>query len=423
MNKLSIFFIGGILGSIAGWMLGYLKLPYIEKNHSFFLGFLSCIVLVTAFLLIVYLSRNKVIIDSSQISKQKEKGSNITKGSWLIISALIAIGSGLLSFTIFRIEKLNTKQQEEINQSIKTQDKIMASTRKSNATILINDLANKIEIQLDNSPKRQLSHEIIDRIKALNYSFSPFNVQNGIGDSLYQYSPERGQLLLILATLGLDSFAFSEIKSSVEFQGADLEGADLRKVDLSGIDLRDANLDNADLSGANLTDSNLEKATIRKADLNNAILTEANLQNSNLEWSNLDKVKARSTLFEGAYLDNASFRSADLQKTNLSWTSMRYVILSDANLENANLTAAVLIRANLTNAKLTNSIMSSAEMNEAILHKTDLRGAKLINVKVNTADWLLKLSEWDIYGNKNIQESYFVAQDPNPTYTFRLQAK
>ena len=35
--------IGGILGGLVGWILGALRLPYVDKSHSFLLGFITCL--------------------------------------------------------------------------------------------------------------------------------------------------------------------------------------------------------------------------------------------------------------------------------------------------------------------------------------------------------------------------------------------
>ena len=45
--------IGLVFGIMIGWALGFLRLPYIEKNFSFLLGFIAALVFVSLLLLLL----------------------------------------------------------------------------------------------------------------------------------------------------------------------------------------------------------------------------------------------------------------------------------------------------------------------------------------------------------------------------------
>jgi uncharacterized protein YjbI with pentapeptide repeats len=108
------------------------------------------------------------------------------------------------------------------------------------------------------------------------------------------------------ATAGSDPL--SQLLSTRQCVGCNLQGVDLERADLRGVNLSNANLTGADLEKADLSDANLSGANLTNADLEEANLTGANLQNANLtradlEDANLTNANVTGANFTGADLD------------------------------------------------------------------------------------------------------------------------
>ena len=55
--------IGLVFGIMIGWALGFLRLPYIEKNFSFLLGFIAALVLVSLLLVLLNVWNQNLLFD------------------------------------------------------------------------------------------------------------------------------------------------------------------------------------------------------------------------------------------------------------------------------------------------------------------------------------------------------------------------
>ncbi len=167
----------------------------------------------------------------------------------LILGALMG---GILGFGITRQNELLKAQIQYQARSIEQQSELIESVKKGSLVFLMSHILDKVDEELTNHPRRTLSKETIARIAALNTAFQPYAYVKGDSLSVKKLSPERGQLLLVLSIMNMDSSSFDTIKAKTSFAGADLRGANLNGANLSGVDLRDANLKEADLRGANL---------------------------------------------------------------------------------------------------------------------------------------------------------------------------
>lgn len=139
------------------------------------------------------------------------------------------------------------------------------------------------------------------------------------------YSPQRGQLLLLLLAQGMD---FAEVSPPLNFARSDLtgtptsffdqgdlvelewlRGANLGTIDLSRSNLFKISVDqltfSGSLSGANLRGSVFTKANFSHADLSEAVFADANLTGSIFSGSNLRKVE-----IGGAQVSSAVFTGA-----------------------------------------------------------------------------------------------------------------
>lgn len=410
------------LSAILGWTLGFLRLPFLEKNFSFLLGFIACLALVLLGLLIGSVWEKNNFLPYL-FSKNSDTPNTFTKNTFLAIFtlSLIIVGGFASSFLFFQQTKFSKIQAEQQHKKLAEQFELEATTRKSNSLILMNSLFDKIEEELKSHPKRMLSDEIIERIAALNYSFEPYQYFDGEKFSEKKWSRERGQLLLSLAKMKIDTNSFNQIKSKVSFLGADLKNANLAGADLSNTDLREANFDHANLVGANLSKANLEKASMQKANLSKANLQKANLKDADLNWADFHLAKLNQAAFYSANMANAKLRNADLTEADLSWANLKNTFFNDANLTRAKFFEADLRRTNLSNAILIETILTSANLGESTFNKANLTDAQISNMKTSDKDWLEKLAEWKVIGAKEIQKKHTVKKDPSPHYQYRLQ--
>lgn len=271
-------------------------------------------------------------------------------------------------------------------------------------------LAN-VSKELGETQERKLSDETIEQIAALSYSFLSHTYLDHDGVPADARSPERGQLLMLLTTMHIDTGSLKKIMTKTSFAGAllrdaVLEGKNLAGVNLQGADLQDANLKNANLNGANLSFANLWGA-----DLHQAQLTATNLKRADLSWSILNEANAGAS-----DLREANLTSAQLRKTNLRGAILKWADLNGAFLDEADLTGADMFRSNLVRTQMTGTILNTANMSltnmsEASVTNADLTGATLSDAVVSDKNWLAHLAEWQVTGANEIQIEYKLEEE------------
>lgn len=147
------------------------------------------------------------------------------------------------------------------------------ASRRSALVVLMSNIMDKVDTEIESQQKGlsfkqkekrkyKLSQSLIGQIAALSYSFKPYRYMEGGSLIEKPLSPERGQLLITLTLLPLDTATLKKIYQSATFQWADLQDADLEKADLRGVILSSANLREVNLSGANLSGANLSEADL-----------------------------------------------------------------------------------------------------------------------------------------------------------------
>jgi uncharacterized protein YjbI with pentapeptide repeats len=254
----------------------------------------------------------------------------------------IFVSLGGITGTILLMNQ--NKLLESQNGLIKQQMLLDEAGRRSALVVLMSNIMDKVDDEIKeqrdillkkgisksdvNTMKFSLSQSLIGQIAALSHSFKPYRFLDAdtlIGKPL---SPERGQLLITLTLLPLDTSTLKKIYSSATFERADLQNAVLVGAYLSGAYLYDAYLSHAiliranlseaylheaDLSWANLSRANLSKAMLREADLTFTNLYEANLSEANLWYANFHAVNLRE-----ANLSGADLYEADLWESGLT---------------------------------------------------------------------------------------------------------
>jgi uncharacterized protein YjbI with pentapeptide repeats len=404
--------IGLVFGMLIGWALGFLRLPYLEKNSSFLVGILSAWVLVSLVILVLYAWNRDFLLGLIGKAAAHEDPQSKRRQMFIRIIATIILALGCigLGMTIY-------SQNKSFNQQIQKQDRhlqeMAAQTeamKKIDPEPLMRSMLFDVGEELKRNPGRSLRDTTISRIAALSVIFKPFRYFEGDSLSPNAYSPGRGQLLQALVWMKIDSGSFARIKRKTLFAGADLDGMDLKGVDLSGINLRNANLRSTDLSGANLKGADLTDANLWAVKLNHADLSNAVLKRADLSWAQLNEATLISTDLNGANLSNAQLVMANLNAATFLYSNSGGALFNKATLTNARFFGADLSKANLNQANLRDTDLRSINFSQA-----DLVGVQLDHAMVEI-DWLDKLKAYQPTGLKELLEQYKVENDSFDTW-------
>lgn len=243
-----------------------------------------------------------------------------------ILGMFVAIG-GLTGTLLLMNQNALLKSQ---NDMISLQMQLEEANRRSSLIVFLTNIIDKMEREIAeqqkglseearNKKQYKLSESLIIQIATLSRSFKPYKFLEDSTLIKKPISPERGQLLINLMSLPLDSATLKKIFQRGSFESADLRnvmfidanlsGADLRKADLRGSDLSEANLSLSLLTDAVMTGIDFRRTNLTWADLNGADLSGANLARADLSNS-----KAVHTLFTGADVKRARFYDATLSQ-------------------------------------------------------------------------------------------------------------
>ena len=395
--------IGWVFGVIIGWVLGFLRLPYIEKNYSFLLGFIAALVFVSLLLLLLA-TRNKDFLHGLIGKKTAINTAHRTRTYtivWTILVGIVVLG-GVVVYNNNRSLHLQIQAQKNKIHDIAA---LAGAVQKNDLKPLLSSLLEDIGEELKRSPRRTLSDTTFDRIAALSLAFKPYSMI--IGDSLskQESSPERGQLLQALILMRIDTGAFGRVKRNTSFAWADLRGANLKGLDLSGINLEHANLESAEMSGINLKGADLKAANLWGANLNQANLRNADLKRADLRWAQLNEASLPLANLSGANLSNAQLMKADLTDATAEWTQSVGTLFNAAIL-----TSVDFVGTNFTKANLRQAELSYTDLRRASWGNADLVGAKL-NKAIVAKTWSEDLKKWQPMGMKELAENYTVVND------------
>ncbi len=310
-------------------------------------------------------------------------------------------------------------QQSHIDQQAAPID----SGRQIGMINMMNIILANVHEELGKTTERKLSDETIEQIAALSYSFNSHVYLESHGIPPHQRSPERGQLLLLLTTMQIDSGCLHKIMTKTSFAGALLREADLEGTNLAGVDLQGADLQDANLQGANLDSANLSFVNLWGANLHQAHLNGTNLKRADLSWSILNEAD-----LEKSDLKEADLTSAQLRKTNLRGAILKWADLNGAFLNEADLTGADMFRSNLVRTQMTGTILNAANMSltnmmEASLINADLTGTTLNDAVVSNKNWLTLLAEWQVTSANEIQLDYKLEEEAfngKPIYRLKI---
>jgi uncharacterized protein YjbI with pentapeptide repeats len=396
--------LGLVFGILIGWVFGFLRLPYIEKNASFLLGFITSLIFISL-LFMVLTGRNSRFLHGLFVNKEKAGDAKSTPKStliWMTLAGVIVLGSIVCSLIIYRQNKSFKLQIQNHDSEMKKMKATVELLQKTNQTPLMSNILEEVGEELRRNPARTLTSATINRIAALSSFLKSYQIMEQDSLSKKKYSTERGKLLQTLLLMNIDTNSFTQIKRSVVFAEADLSGVDLKGLDLSGINLKGAYLKDVDLSSTNLKGANLGGANLWGANLNQANLSNADLQMADLSWAQLNEATLTLVNLNEASLLNAQLRKADLNHASFRFAQSGGALFNEANLTNVNLQGSNFAKANLSQADLSDSALGGINLSE-----TNLIGVQLNNAMVD-GDWLEKLKEWHPIGEKELSKSYII---------------
>ena len=391
--------IGVVLGMAIGWALGYLGLPYFQHDAAFAIGFATCVAVTVVIWLLV----------SRKVRRRY---------AWLAgvlgILAAGAVSGWWIAGKRAALQADLDRQQQLVQQ----QAALIQAEKNAGQMQVLADLMGRVQDELQERSDGTLSTTTISKIAALSHALPPYISAAGATGEVRARSPERGQLLLALQAMKLDTETWDLILRDSRFSGADLRGAALSnaylaRADLVGADFRDADLTGADLSIADLTEAGMWGARLNGADLHRAVLKRAMLAWAELYDANLD-----STKLEEANMSNARMKRSSIRNATAKWVDLRGADLQHAVLTNADLTGAKLQRTRLHQADCTHANLTLARLRE-----TDLSETVLQQVAVFEADWIEKLEQWQVVGAAAISQTYRLVEDPSAPANLRLVAQ
>lgn len=330
------------------------------------------------------------------------------------------IGGGvflcLMGFILYNQYQLLSSQRAFHKKSLAEQMQLVEAVKSSSSRALLANILNKVDHELNESPTNSLSDETIARIADLSHSFKPYRIIEGAGLSTKKYSPERGQLLMALCKMDMDTASFKKIILKTSFAAAELSGVNLKGIKLPGVNLEGANLEGANLEGADLKEANLKEANFSRASLSFGNLSFAKLESTNLNNALFVESKLKNVNLNGANLKEAFFR-----KANLSGAVSKYADWSGALLNSANLNDAVIFDSDLSHANLMGASLFNGNFRKTTLSNADLRGVELSGLVVQEENWLNKLNDWGVFGREFVQKEYQILSDEKVKPYFRIE--
>lgn len=395
MKGRAYLIIGLLIGGICGWALGFLRLPLIEKNDSFWLGLLTGITLASA-----------VLVARSSFVRTSVTTVSFSKRVWIGGIAVFLVSGGLLVSMFIDItndvflEQLMQKKTEHLQELA-----LVNARQQANLGLVMESLFEQVQEEV-NTQNGKVSPKTIGEIARISQAFEPYAYFNEDSLMSQKLSPERGQLLLFLISCKMDTASFQQAITQATFAGADLEGAKLAGLNLSGIDLMGANLRDAGLNDVDLRDSDLRGANLWGVQMKRADLIGVDMRRADVRWAELEEATLRYALLDGADFSDALMRKVDLYDAKFQYGDLSGAMLSEAFLSCADFELTKMNQIDCSFSDLSMANLKRVEVNEA-----NFRGAELTGITVGEEDWIGKLPERKVAGDDKIRAKYQIAND------------
>ncbi len=413
MTKKWILVILVLASILIGWVGGYFRVLGILSEPDFISGFLLC------------LSIGALIYSLRKLGVSRElkaRAELVEKNSYIYLALTIV----LLFFAVVSIVWVN-QQNQLLKDKIDSQEGILLELKDGLTSVTTQSVVAQIPLilrviqqELESDSLKRISINTIDRLAAVSELLKPRRTFYLDSDSSKMSSPERGQLLLQLIHLKMDSNSFMDLKRKVTFEAADLENADLGEIDMSCANLNKAILSNCNLKKSNFHHANLEGADIRKSELVEACFNAANLTRADLSWSNATSASFVGATMDGARLDNIQAIGCDLSYSSIQWAELKMARLGMANCHSTDFKGSNLGRINLDGAVLVNANLIRANIKQASLLTVQLDGAR-----VKGLDWISMGIKENVSGISQVNSKYGLVSDANSPnkFVFRLKSE
>lgn len=408
--------VGPVLGLSVGFAVGFLRYPVGEDRHAFWAGLAVGLAAMLTLVVVLWLGPAQARLHARLARTPAADGARpgaAFVGVWTTVALLIVAGLTASTWMLYRQNQAFADQARQQQQQLQAQTELIASIKNGQQVFLMSHVLDQVQSELSASPARDLSAATIARVAALSHSLKPYRIVSGDSLSTQKWSPERGQLLLALTAMGIDSAAFARLKRATTFAGAELSGAKLAGADLSGADLSAANLRDADLRGADLRHATLRHASLWGARLDSARLQGAELLRADLRWAELPAATLDSAVLNGADLRNATFAQAHMRGAKIRYAQGEGVIFQAADLQGADFMSSMLAKADLRQADL-----RAGNMREVNLRDAYLDGITWAQTRVGKADWTQVITEWQRTDVGDLTQRFTVVSDTTKPLRF-----
>lgn len=252
---------------------------------------------------------------------------------WRILSPQTVATAGIGVASVFGLVlayQANSLLSQQ-NAKIDVQNQLAEAARRSSLIVELTSINERIDSYREkNADEVKLPKSLRGRIVALSKSLRPYQYISYQSDDLSSFgspfegasrstnpsnvslveralSPERGQLLLTLASASISNF-----------DQLIADGVDFRYADLRGVTLRQANLNKADLQFSDFRGSNFFATHFAGSDLTQTRFEGASLIGVNFSAEEFGTTRLDKASFRGARLNNANFEGASLSNADFS---------------------------------------------------------------------------------------------------------
>ena len=339
-----------------------------------------------------------------------------------MVFSIVIVLLSVTALAIFYLQNIEYRSRiEHLDELVSAQENLIDSLRGSSAGFRLANLIDRIDRELHD---RQLDEETIRHIAAFSNSLNPYYFRSGDTLSRKPVSPERGQLLIYLHNLQLDTTTLNEIAEAVIFEYADLRGTDLRNAYLRNFKLRFADLQDAILDSADLSNTDLREANLWGIKGPNTILNESQLNRSDMRWADLTEAKLRKANLNGVNLSSARLRRADLTDAKLQYSDISYASLLEADMPNINMLGTNTYGIDLRNSNVVGGHLRLINFIEVSLQGANLTGVYLAQATVPDTSWFEWVEEREVIGIDSIRIGYDIVRiKENGTPRFELALK
>ncbi|GAB4377698.1 MAG: hypothetical protein Kow0075_06670 [Salibacteraceae bacterium] len=340
-----------IVAFALGWMLSYLRLPYLDWRG-------------VEVLLVVFGGSLAVFIFgiALRFSSVFPKGS--FKALWLTGLALVLLSGAALVAKLserFELKALKVNETKQLNQIYRN---TIDSLQHHSAAALIESAIQRAEaytVKGEPLPERLILHIADLAGKLTPYKYTP-------RDSLKPVflSPGRALLLLGVVRAVTDTASIKKILETSTFAYADVRKANLSGMDLSKADLRHANFQNSNLDSTCFNEANLFGANFWGASI-----VGASFQHARLRWATLSWVNCSGCIFKGSKMSNiralsANFAEADFSRSHLELANLSFASFSRAELFDTSLKGAEAVAVDFSESKIMRPILRQTDLTNSI---------------------------------------------------------